>query len=224
MSTLKHFTLYTHWGGANGWKVAYVIAELGLTYEPIYLDFPKKEQKAPEFLKLNPNGRIPVIVDHENDDFVLWESNAILLYLVEKYDKDHKLSASTDAQKAIQNQWLFFQASRQGPYFGQWFWFNNYSTIKISSALLRYKSETERVYGVLEAVLGKQKWLVGDKMTISDISFLPWNDLAFSTILEDYPIADKFPAVYNWQALMSSSPPIKAAIQERAAIVKVNME
>ncbi|KZO93299.1 glutathione S-transferase [Calocera viscosa TUFC12733] len=236
MSHGKQFTLYTHWGGANGWKVAYVVAALGLTYAPIYLDFDQKEQKSPEFLKLNPNGRIPAIIDHENGDFVLWESNAILLYLVDRYDKDHKLSAATEAEKALQNQWLFFQASGQGPYFGQFYFFNFSSPVKVPSAVKRYKDETERVFGVLNDVLSKQEWsgslfqstrktlmrlsrLVGNKMTIADISFIPWNALAFEGIL-DYPVEDKFPAVHKWHADIISCPAIKAAIKDRAVMVK----
>ncbi|KZO92208.1 glutathione S-transferase [Calocera viscosa TUFC12733] len=217
----KQFTLYTDVGGPNGWKVAYFLSELGLTYKSIYLDLDKKEQKSPEFLKLNPNGRIPAIIDHLNNDFVLWESNAILLYLVERYDKDHKYSAATDAEKAIQNQWLFFQASGQGPYFGQWTWFTFRHAEKVPSALERYYKETERVFGVLNDVLSKQEWLVGDKMTIADISFIPWNNGAFSFILgPDYPVAESFPAVYKWHNAMVSRPAIKSLIDARQALQK----
>ena len=134
MSHGKQFTLYTHVGGPNGWyvyfsrltnnnthphlpnprKVAMVLEELGLTYEPIYLDFAKKQHKAPEFTQLNPNGRIPALVDHRNGDFVVWESGAILLYLVDKYDPEHTLSVADDKEKHAMVQWLFFQASGQG--------------------------------------------------------------------------------------------------------------
>lgn len=95
-------------------KVAYVLEELGLTYHSIYLDFSKKEQKAPEHTRYNPNGRIPTLIDHRNGDFVIWESNAILLYLVDKYDKEHKISVTDEKDKYAMLQWLFFQASGQG--------------------------------------------------------------------------------------------------------------
>lgn len=219
MSHGKQFTLYSHYGGANGWKVAYVLSELGLTYELVFLEFDKKEQKSPEFLKLNPNGRIPALIDHGNNDFVLWESCAILLYLVDRYDKEHKISASTDEEKALQNQWLFFQASGQGPYFGQFFYFNFASPEKYPTAIARYYKEAERVFGVLNDALSKQQWLVGDKMSIADISFLPWNDLAFDMMLgPDYPLTETFPAVSRWHTAMSTVPAIKAAIEARAAI------
>ena len=91
-----------------------VLEELGLDYNPVYLDFSKGEQKAPEHTKLNPNGRIPTLVDHQNNDFVVCESNAILIYLIEKYDKENKLGVSNENDKFTLLQWLFFQASGQG--------------------------------------------------------------------------------------------------------------
>ena len=95
-------------------KVAFVLEELGLTYEHIYLDFGKQEHKGDTHVSLNPNGRIPTLVDHTNGDYTIWESDAILIYLVDKYDKDHKLSFSDEKQRASMIQWLFFQASGQG--------------------------------------------------------------------------------------------------------------
>ena len=95
-------------------KVAFVLEELGLTYESKYLDFNKEEQKGPEHVQYNPNGRIPTLIDHTNGDFVVWESNAILLYLVDRYDKEKKISVTDEKEKATLNQWLFFQASGQG--------------------------------------------------------------------------------------------------------------
>ena len=91
-----------------------MLEELGLTYESVYLDFQKGEHKAPEFTKYNPNGRIPALIDHHNGDFVIWESSAILLYLVDRYDKEKKISVTDEKEKATLNQWLFFQASGQG--------------------------------------------------------------------------------------------------------------
>ena len=95
-------------------KVAFLLEELGLTYQSVYLDFSKNEQKSPEHTNLNPNGRITTLIDHKNGDFAVWESNAILLYLVEKYDKENKLGVSNENDKYTLLQWLFFQASGQG--------------------------------------------------------------------------------------------------------------
>ncbi|KAK7693098.1 hypothetical protein QCA50_002664 [Cerrena zonata] len=119
MSHGKQFTLYTHVGGPNGWKVAILCDFLGLTYESIYLNFQEGDQKKPDHVKLNPNGRIPTIIDHKNNDFVLWESNAILQYIVDKYDTEKKLAVTEEGDKYKLLQWLFFQSSGQGPYYGQ---------------------------------------------------------------------------------------------------------
>lgn len=115
-------------------KVAFVLGELGLEYEFIYLDSEKEEHKSPEHTKYNPNGRIPTLIDHANNDFVIWfvprlvcsvlpgdphpycprESCAIMQYLVDKYDPEHRISVSGTDEKYHQLQWLFFQASGQG--------------------------------------------------------------------------------------------------------------
>ena len=92
----------------------FVLEELGLTYEPVYLDFSKDEQKAPAHTQYNPNGRIPTLVDHHNGDFAIWESDAIMLYLVDKYDTEKKLTVSDEKDRFAMLQWLFFQASGQG--------------------------------------------------------------------------------------------------------------
>lgn len=92
-----------------------MLEALGLTYHSIYLDFNKGEHKAPEFTQYNPNGRIPALIDHKNGDFVVWESDAIMLYLVDKYDTEKKLTfADGSNDKFSLVQWLFFQASGQG--------------------------------------------------------------------------------------------------------------
>jgi len=221
MSHGKQFTLYTHGGGPNGWKVAYVLEELGLSYESVYLDFKTAEQKAPAYTKLNPNGRIPTLVDHKNGDFTLWESCAILLYLVDKYDPEHKLSVSSESDKYIQTQWLFFQASGQGPYFGQAAWFANFHPEKIPSAIERYQNEIKRVWSVLESQLKTRDWLVGNKMTIADASFIPWNAAMIAGLSKgtDFDFAKEYPSVSRWHEAMVNRPPIKATMERRAALL-----
>ena len=91
-----------------------VLEELGLTYEPIFLDPSKNELKTPPHIDYNPNGRIPTLIDHHNGDFAIWESDAILLYLADKYDTEKKLTVTDDKEKYTLIQWLFFQASGQG--------------------------------------------------------------------------------------------------------------
>ncbi|OSD00743.1 glutathione transferase Ure2p class [Trametes coccinea BRFM310] len=197
-----HFTLYSHKTGPNGWKVAMVLEELGLTYTTIYLDFQKGEHKSPEHTALNPNGRVPTLIDHRNNDFVLWESNAIITYLVEKYDPQGKVSVKDFEGKMHQLQWLFFQASGQGPYFGQAGWFKIYHGEPVPSAIARYQKEILRVFGVLESVLAQRAWLVGDKCTVADLSFIPWNKAAVVFLLNDcsefHGLEKDFPALNKW--------------------------
>ncbi|RPD53907.1 glutathione S-transferase C-terminal-like protein [Lentinus tigrinus ALCF2SS1-7] len=225
MSHGKQFTLYTHVGGPNGWKVAILLEELGLTYESIYLDFQKNEQKQSPHVDYNPNGRIPTLIDHKNGDFVLWESNAILLYLVDKYDTEKRFTVTDENQKHIVNQWLFFQASGQGPYFGQAFWFMFYHPEKVPSAVERYQKEAQRVFSVLDGVLAKSPsgWLVGDKLTIADLSFITWNRAAISTILKEFEggeVEKKFPAFYAWHEKLNNRTAVKKLQDVQASLKK----
>jgi len=171
-------TLYSHKAGPNGWKVAIVLEELGLKYETKYLDFQAGEQKAPEHTKFNPNGRIPTIIDHDNNDFVLWESNSIIKYLVDRYDKDNKIHFAFGSREYYEtDQFMNFQASGQGPYFGQAAWFGSFHSEKIPSAVERYQKEIIRVLTVLDGVLADKKYLVGEKPSIADFVFIPWNKM-----------------------------------------------
>ncbi|TCD71660.1 Glutathione S-transferase 2 [Steccherinum ochraceum] len=215
--TQKHFTLYMHQAGPNSWKVAFVLNELGLEYERKYISLAAEEQKTPEYLKINPNGRLPALVDHENDDYTVWESAAILLYIVDKYDKESKLSFPADhPERHHLYQWLFFQMSGQGPYMGQAFWFIRSHPEHIPSAIERYKNEIKRVVGVLESVLSKQEWLVGEKLTIADISFVPRNAALGYLFGEDFDFEKEFPATFKWHAKLVALPGIKAALEEQS--------
>ncbi|PSS08900.1 hypothetical protein PHLCEN_2v3390 [Hermanssonia centrifuga] len=202
MSHGKQFTLYSHVTGPNGWKVAVVLEELGLTYETIYLDFKNGEHKAPEFTKYNPNGRIPALIDHRNNDYVLWESGAIIIYLIENYDPEHKVSLASAGDKLQIIQWLFFQASGQG--------FNH--SEKLPSAIERYQKEIIRVLGVLEGVLSKTEWLVGNKCTVADLSFIHlcstnrWNEYVDKTVegFDNFNFEKDFPAVFAWHKRLTA--------------------
>ncbi|PSS32161.1 hypothetical protein PHLCEN_2v2069 [Hermanssonia centrifuga] len=221
MSHGKQFTLYTcQPGGPNGWKVAIVLEELGLTYESIYLDLKNGESRSPEHTKYNPNGRIPTLIDHKNNEFVIWESNAIILYLISKYDPEHKISVTTEGDKFQLTQWLFFQASGQGPYYGQASWFVYSHPEKIESAKERYMNETLRILGVLESVLSKQEWLVGGKATVADLSFITWNQAALIIVLpnkEGFDFHKDFPAVFAWHAKLEARDSVKKIAAVRAA-------
>jgi hypothetical protein len=116
MSAQKGITLYSHLRGPNGYKVAMLCEELGLPYKTVFLDFDKKEQKSEWFLKINPNGRIPAIIDHDNEDFIVWESAAILLYLQKRYDTQHKFGSADEKEHTQILQWIAYQISGVGPY------------------------------------------------------------------------------------------------------------
>ena len=154
----------------NGWKVSIALEELELPYEvkPIRLD--QMEQKKPEFLAINPNGRIPALVDRDADDFAIFESGAILVYLAEKNGR----LLPTDAKGRSQvMQWLMFQMAGVGPMQGQSNVFFRYAPEKIQYAIDRYQNETKRLYGVLDAQLAKSDFLAGD-YSIADIATWPW--------------------------------------------------
>jgi glutathione S-transferase len=120
--------------------------------------------KKPPFEKLNPNGRVPAIED-PNTGITLWESGAIVEYLVETYDTKHSLTYASSPEKYFVKQWLHFQISGQGPYFGQAAWFEKFHPEKIESARERYKNEIKRVLKVLDKHLetSGKGFLVGDK-------------------------------------------------------------
>ncbi|KAI0793539.1 glutathione S-transferase C-terminal-like protein [Fomes fomentarius] len=223
MSHGKQFTLYTHIGGPNGWKVGFLLEELGLTYESIYLDFAKGEQKAPAHTQHNPNGRIPTLIDHQNGDFVIWESNAILLYLTDKYDAHKRLTVTDDKDKYALIQWLFFQASGQGPYFGQAVWFMKYHAEKLPSAIERYQKETLRVIGVLDGVLAKAPggYLVGGKPTIADLSFVTWNRAAtLGTVKDIADIEKEYPAFWAWHHKLEARESVQKLLAVQASLLK----
>ncbi|HTO68238.1 MAG TPA: glutathione S-transferase N-terminal domain-containing protein [Myxococcota bacterium] len=154
----------------NGWKASIALEELGLPYtvHPIRLD--KLEQKEPWFLAINPNGRIPAIVDRANGDFAVFESGAILVYLAERAGK--LWPADTKARSLVM-QWLMFQMSGVGPMQGQANVFFRYAPEKIQYAIDRYQNETRRLYEVLDRRLGEAEYLAGD-YSLADIATWPW--------------------------------------------------
>lgn len=154
----------------NGHKAAIALEELGLPYQVHALSFERKEQKAAAFLRINPNGRIPAIVDRDNDDFAVFESGAILIYLAEKTGR---LLPSDAKGRSRVLQWLMFQMGGVGPMQGQANVFFRYFPEKLQGAIDRYQHETRRLYEVLDARLGEVEYLAGD-YSIADIATFPW--------------------------------------------------
>jgi GSH-dependent disulfide-bond oxidoreductase len=160
----------------NGVKVSIALEELGLPYEPHLVDITKNESWCPEFLALNPNGKIPAILDPNGSDarpLALFESGAILLYLA---DKTGKLVPSEAARRYQTIQWVFFQMAFIGPMFGQVGYFYKFAGREIADKrpLERYRDEAKRLLGVLERRLDGRQWIMDDDYTIADISMLGW--------------------------------------------------
>ncbi|KAI5845652.1 glutathione S-transferase C-terminal-like protein [Morchella snyderi] len=204
----KQFTLFVS-AGPNPWKVVIILEELGLTYKTVVVDVTKGENKGPEYTKVNPNGRTPALIDHFNNDFTIWESGAIMLYLVGKYDKEHNISFADFDSTAIANQYLMFQMSGQGPYMGQLGWFLRYHQEKIPSAVERYRAETMRIMGVLEKVLEGKQYLVDDKLSYADLAFVPYQWVAdfFKPELDGW--RNEFPTLAAWNDKLEARDSVK---------------
>jgi GSH-dependent disulfide-bond oxidoreductase len=154
----------------NGFKVSIALEELELPYTVHAIDLGAKDQKQPEFLARNPNGRIPVIVDRDAGDFPIFESGAILIYLAEKTGK---LMPADVKGRSVVMQWLMFQMGGIGPMMGQANVFFRYFPEKIQPAIDRYQNESRRLLEVLETRLGQAEYLGGD-YSIADIATWPW--------------------------------------------------
>ena len=155
----------------NGHKVSVLLEELGVDYNLIPVDLSKGAQKTPEFLAMNPNGRIPVIVDRDNDDFVVFESGAIMIYLAEKYGQFYPADPKVRSRAL---QWLMFQMGGVGPMMGQANVFYRYFPEKIQPAIDRYQHECRRLFEVLNTRLGQARYLAGDEITIADFANWAW--------------------------------------------------
>ena len=154
----------------NGYKVSIMLEETGMEYSVHPIDLARGEQKTPEFLAMNPNGRIPVIVDRDNDDFVVFESGAILIYLAEK---SGQLLPREEKARSRVLQWLMFQMGGVGPMMGQANVFFRYFPEKIPAAIHRYQHEGRRLLEVLDRQLDGRDYLCGD-YSIADIATWPW--------------------------------------------------
>ena len=156
-------------GAPNPTKVALFLEEAGLQYEAIPVDGRKGDQHKPEFLAVNPNAKVPAIVD---GDVTVFDSNAILLYLAEKTGKF--LPPKSDKLRGELLSWLLFVASGIGPYSGQLVHFRTYAPEKNEYAINRYAFEAQRHFGIVEARLAKHKYMVGDTYTIVDMDLWGW--------------------------------------------------
>lgn len=242
---IEGFTLFSHRSAPNGFKVAIVLSELNLDYNTIFLDFNNGEQRAPEFVSINPNARVPAIIDHNNDNLSIWESGSIILYLVNKMLKDFgecPLWSDNLGEQSQITSWVFFQTSGHAPMIGQALHFRYFHSQQVPSAVERYTDEVRRVYGVVEMALAERRealimeldtenaaaysagttplsqsrffdypvWLVGERITIADLAFVPWNNVVDRIGID---IKVEFPEVYKWTKHMMRRPAVVRALR-----------
>jgi GST-like protein len=194
----------------NGVKVSIALEELGLDYEPHRVDIGKNENAEPAFLSLNPNGKIPAIVDPNGPDgkpIGLFESGAILVYLA---DKAGELMPTDPAGRYEALEWMFFQMAAIGPMFGQVGFFHKFAGREIADKrpLERYCQESERLLGVLETRLANRRWMMGDDYTIVDIALIGW----VRNLVGDYGAGD----LVGWNALEDVPRWLEAALARPA--------
>jgi glutathione S-transferase len=188
----------------NGWKASITLEELAMPYKVRRIDFDKREQKEPWYLKINPNGRIPAIVDHDNGGFAVFESGAVMIYLAEKAGK----LLPTDVKgRSLVIQWLMFQMGGIGPMMGQANVFYRYAPERIPYAIERYQREVRRLFEVLEARLEDHEFLAGD-FSIADIASWSWvRGYKWSGVT-----LDGLPSVARWLDVIGQRPAVKRGV------------
>jgi GSH-dependent disulfide-bond oxidoreductase len=201
----------------NVQKIFIMLEETELPYKPIYVDVWKGDQFRPEFLKLNPNGKIPVIVDHEGPGgkpYTCFESGAILIYLA---DKTGKFLPKDGAARYDVLQWLMIQMTGVGPMFGQFVHFKRFAPAGNDYAMSRYQTEVLRLYEVLEQRLGQSRFLGGPDYSIADVATFPW------TRQHDFMGAqwDTRPNLARWFEAISARPAVKRALAKVETIPSV---
>jgi GST-like protein len=196
--------LYT-WSTPNGRKVSILLEELGVPYKTHAIDISKNDQFAPTFVAINPNSKIPAIVDSAGPDgqpINVFESGAILIYLAEKFGK----FLPKDARgRSVTLQWLMFQMGGFGPMLGQAHHFMKFAPVKVEYGIERYGKEAKRLYGVLDKHLASNTYLAGDEYTIADMATYPW------AARHEYHQVDlaAFPNVKRWYDAIGARPAVK---------------
>ena len=194
--------LYT-WHTPNGRKISIMLEEIGMPYNVFSINIAKDEQFQPHFLKISPNNRIPAIIDKDNNDYSLFESGAILMYLAEKSGKLLNFSDKDEYYRTI--EWLMWQMGGVGPMFGQVHHFVKYNKGKSEYSEQRYSKEAKRLYGVMDKILEQNQYIAGKSYSIADISIWPW------TARFDWQEIDlnEFPNVTRWYKEMANRPAVQ---------------
>jgi GST-like protein len=188
----------------NGWKVSIALEELALPYETHVIDLRAGEQKSPWFTNINPNGRIPAIIDRENANFPIFESGAILLYLAEKTGRLMPLDREGRSRVV---QWLMFQMGGVGPMMGQANVFTRYFPEQLPSVIERYRRESRRLFEVLDGHLADHEWLAGD-YSIADIANWSW---VHTHEWPGVPV-DGLPHLQRWLDAIAARPAVKKGV------------
>lgn len=201
--------LYT-WGTPNGQKASIMLEETGLPYTVHPINISKGEQHSPDYLAINPNGKIPAIVDRDVENgLAVFESGAILVYLAEKAGK--LLPSGTSRVKAL--SWVFWQVGGLGPMLGQWGHFSRSAPEKIPYAIDRYFEESLRLLGVLNQHLANYEYIV-DKYSIADIANYTWASSGLKFMKGQHPdIETQFPNLKQWSDRISQRPAVIAGMQ-----------
>ena len=196
------------WSTPNGRKVAIMLEECGLAYTTHQIDIGKNDQFSPAFLAVNPNGKIPAIVDNGSADgkpLAVFESGAILIYLAEKTGKFLPTDART---RAAVLQWLMFQMGGVGPMFGQAHHFMKFAPEKVPYGIARYAKETRRLYGVMDKRLGESAYLASAELSIADMATVPW---VARHAYHEVDLAE-FPNVKRWHDTIMARPAVVRAM------------
>ena len=200
----------------NGHKISIALEELGLPYTVHHLDLGRLDQKTPEFLRINPNGRVPAIVDRDEDDFAVFESGAILIYLAEKTGR---LMPRDPKGRSLVIQWLMFQMAGIGPMMGQANVFYRYFPEKLQPAIDRYHGEVRRLFAVLDGRLADHEYLAGE-YSIADIANWAW---VRGHDWSGVPI-DRFRNLSRWVAQLAARPACIRGIEVPPRTVKIEDE
>ncbi|ODQ64988.1 glutathione S-transferase [Nadsonia fulvescens var. elongata DSM 6958] len=232
-------TLFSHRSAPNGFKVAVILSELNLNYRTFYLDFNLSEQRSPSYTQMNPNGRVPTLVDHDNNDHIVWESGAMIIYLCQKAGPDCPLYSDDPLEQSQILSWIFFQTSGHAPMLGQALHFKYFHPETVPSAISRYESEVRRIYSVLEMALAVKReqliyemddetfrlgttplsqsryfdepvWLVSNRCTIADLSFVTWNSVVDKIGID---LRSEFPEVWKWTGWMMTRENVRRALE-----------
>ncbi len=188
----------------NGYKVSIMLEEIRLDYSVHSIALDQNEQRSADFLKLNPNGRIPAIVDTDANGFSVFESGAILIYLAEKTGQ---FLPADPGERSVVLQWLMFQMAGVGPMQGQANVFYRYAPEKIEYAIQRYQNEVKRLYGVMDKRLAESSFLA-DAYSIADIATFPW---VHASEWAGVPL-EPFPNLSRWHDEIEKRPAVQSGL------------